>query len=132
MLTTRWANALNKAGRTQASLANALRVNKAEMSWVAQGRMWLTPDKFLRACELLGCKPGDLYEADALAFFYGITDGTKTMPVAPAKRRTSRVRLDEDTTELVEAVASDEHLTKTQAANAIIRRAFETRRIEHV
>ena len=132
MLTTRWAKVLNKAGRSQASLARAIGVNTAEMSWVAQGRLLLAPDKLLRACELLGCKPGDLYEADALAFLYGITDGTKAMAAAPAKRHTSRVRLDEDTTELVEAVASDEHLTKTQAANAIIRRAFETRRIEHV
>jgi DNA-binding Xre family transcriptional regulator len=132
MLTTRWAKALSKAGRSQASLANALRVNTAEMSWVAQGRMWLTPDKFVRACELLGCKPGDLYEADALALLYGITDGTTKAVAKKPRPHKSQVRLDEDTTELVEAVASDEHLTKTQAANAIIRRAFETRRIEHV
>jgi DNA-binding Xre family transcriptional regulator len=131
MLTTRWAKVIDRAGRTQKSVANALRINTAEMSWVAQGRMLLPPDKFLRACELLGCKPGDLYEADALAFLYGITDGTtQAVATIPAKRHVSRVRLDEDTTELVEAVANDEHLTKTQAANAIIRRAFETRRIE--
>lgn len=131
MVTTRWKRYIERAGRAQRSLAQALSVNQAELSMVVQGRAFLTPEKFLRACELLGCKPGDLYEADALALLYGITDGTtQAVATIPAKRRVSRVRLDEDTTVLVEAVASDEHLTKTQAANAIIRRAFETRRIE--
>jgi predicted transcriptional regulator len=50
----------------------------------------------------------------------------------PAVKRDTRVRLDDDVMDRVEFVANDEHLTRTQAANAIIRRAFETRRIDHV
>lgn len=128
MLVSGWKKAITKSGRSQRSLAQALSVNLVEMSMVAQGRAFLTPDKFKRACELLSCRPTDLYTEDVVALAYGGQAPKKK----PAVKRDTRVRLDDDVMDRVEFVANDEHLTRTQAANAIIRRAFETRRIEHV
>ena len=129
MCVTGWKKALSHSGRSQRSIAQALSVNQAELSLVMQGRAFLTREKFDRACELLDCRPTDLYSAGTLAFIYAI--GTPHVEQKQKKRR-ARVELDEDTRELVDLLANDEHLTRTQAANAIIRRAFETRRIEHV
>ena len=125
MLNTGWKKTIDRAGRSQRSLAQALSVNQAEMSIVAQGRAFLTPEKFRLACTLLDCRPTDLYAEDVLALMYGI--GAQP-PIR--KARGAQVRLDTDTQELVDFVASDEHLTRAQATNAIIRRAFETRRNE--
>ena len=126
MVTTRWKRYIERAGRAQRSLAQALSVNQAELSMVVQGRAFLTPEKFRRACELLDCSSTDIYPPEVVSLMYG---------TAPSKqsKRDMRVRLDDDVMDRVEFVANDEHLTRTQAANAIIRRAFETRRIvEHV
>lgn len=123
MVSTGWKKVLAKSGRSQRSFAERLGVNLVEMNMVAQGRAFLDPCKFERACELLDCRPTDLYAQDALAFLYGKTN-------EPERKRRVRVELDSDTQELVDFVAADEHLTRTQAANAIIRRAFETRRVE--
>ena len=125
MVTTRWKRYIERAGRAQRSLAQALSVNQAELSMVVQGRAFLTPEKFRRACELLDCSSTDIYPSEVVSLMYG------TAPSRQAKRD-MRVRLDDDVMDRVEFVANDEHLTRTQAANAIIRRAFETRRIEHV
>ena len=125
MVTTRWKKYIERAGRAQRSLAQALSVNQAELSMVVQGRAFLTPEKFRRACELLDCSSTDIYQPEVVSIMYGAA------PSRQAKRDT-RVRLDPDVMDRVEFVADDEHLTRTQAANAIIRRAFETRRIDHV
>ena len=123
MVTTRWKRYIERAGRAQRSLAQALSVNQAELSMVVQGRAFLTPEKFRRACELLDCSSTDIYPPEVVSLMYGTAPSRQT-------KRDMRVRLDED---VMEFVANDEHLTRTQAANAIIRRAFETRRIvEHV
>ena len=123
MVITRWKKYLERAGRAQRSLAQALSVNQAELSMVVQGRAFLTPEKFRRACELLDCSSTDIYQPEVVSLMYG---------AAPSRqaKRDMRVRLDDDVMDRVEFVANDEHLTRTQAANAIIRRAFETRRIE--
>ena len=123
MCNTGWKKALDRCGRTQRSTAQALSVNQAELSLVMQGRAFLTPEKFDRACELLDCRPTEIYSTDVLALMYGREQ-------EKVRKRGLRVELDADTRELVELVAADERLTKTQAANAIIRRAYETRRIE--
>jgi hypothetical protein len=108
-------------------MAQALNVNISEVSLVVQGRAFLTPDKFEQACEWLGCRKTDVYSADVLDFIYG---SGEAKPAVTTVKKDMRVRLEPDTMELVEFVADDEHLTKAQAANAIIRRAFETRRVE--
>lgn len=123
MVTTRWKKMIERSGRTQRSLASALSVNQAELSMVVQGRAFLSPEKFKRACELLDCAASDIYQGDVVSLMYGMAPSKQT-------KKEMRVRLEPDTMELVEFVADDEHLTKTQAANAIIRRAFETRRVE--
>ena len=128
MCDTGWKRVMSRCGRTQRSTAQALSVNQAELSLVMQGRAFLTPDKFMRACELLQCRPADLYKTDVLALMYGFTDETRAVPVV--KKRPPSVRLDEDNLPLVDLLAADEHLTRAQAANAIIRRAYETRRID--
>ena len=125
MVTTRWKRYIERAGRAQRSLAQALSVNQAELSMVVQGRAFLTPEKFKRACELLDCTSTDIYPLEVVSLMYGEAPSRQT-------KRDTRVRLDDDVMDRVEFVANDEHLTRTQAANAIIRRAFEIRRIEHV
>lgn len=127
MAITGWKRVLNKAGRTQRTMAQALNVNISEVNLVVQGRAFLTPDKFEQACEWLGCRKTDVYSADVLDFIYG---NGEAKPAGRIVKRDMRVRLEPDTQELVDFVANDEHLTRTQAANTIIRRAFETRRIQ--
>lgn len=124
MVTTRWKKYIERAGRAQRSLAQALSVNQAELSMVVQGRAFLTPEKFRLACELLDCNATDIYQPEVVSLMYG------EAPSRQAKRDT-RVRLDDDVFERVDFVADDEHISRAQAANAIIRRAFETRRIEN-
>lgn len=126
VVTTRWKKVLDRSGRSQRSMASALRINVTEMNMVAQGRAFLSPEKLKLACELLDVRPQDVYEPPVLAFMYG----WETQPTVKPPKRDMRVRLDDDVMDRVEFVANDEHLTRTQAANAIIRRAFETRRIE--
>lgn len=123
MVTTRWKKYIERAGRAQRSLAQALYVNQAELSMVVQGRAFLTPEKFRRACELLDCSSTDIYPPEVVSLMYGMAPSKQT-------KRDTRVRLDDDVMDRVEFVASNEHLTKTQVVNSIIRRAFETRRIE--
>lgn len=127
MLVTGWKKALTDSGRSQRSLAQALNVNFVEVNMVVQGRAWLSPQKFEQACALLDVRPSALYQADVLALLYGIGDGA---PKKPEKPKAVQVRLDPDVRDRVDLVAEDEHMTRAQAANAIIRRAFETRRIE--
>lgn len=115
MLVTGWQKMITKAGRSQRSTAQALSVNSAEFSLVVNGRAFLPLEKLDRACELLGCRRTDLYDEGALALLYKI----KPKEVAPKRR--VRVELDEDTQAFVEQVADRMGMTRTQAANYIIR-----------
>lgn len=126
MVRTSWKKMLERSGRTQRSLASALRINIVEVNMVAQGRAFLTPPKFAAACELLECSPTDIYDADVLALMYG--EGAAEQ--LPRKDKFAHVRLATDVRYIVDKVAEEEHLNRSQAANAIIRRAFETRRVE--
>ena len=126
MVRTSWKKVLERSGRTQRSLASALRINIVEVNMVAQGRAFLTPPKFAAACELLECSPTDIYDADVLALMYG--EGAAEQ--LPRKDKFAHVRLATDVRYIVDKVAEEEHLNRSQAANAIIRRAFETRRVE--
>ena len=126
MVTTRWKKMMDRSGRTQRSLASALSVNQAELSMVVQGRAFLSPAKFVDACELLDCPPTAVYDEDVLALMYGIG----VAPPHACKDRPAHVRLAPDVRYLVDKVAEEEHMNRAQAANAIIRRAFETRRVE--
>ena len=129
MLVTGWKKAIDNSGRSQRSTARALSVNITEMNMVCQGRAALTPDKFRLACEILNVRPQELYAPEALALLYGIGE-TKPLTEAHTKRRRARVELDDDNLDRVDSLAQDERLTRTQAANTIIRRSYETRRIE--
>ena len=123
---TSWKKMLERSGRTQRSLASALRINIVEVNMVAQGRAFLTPPKFAAACELLECNPTDIYDADVLALMYGVGAAEQL----PRKDKFAHVRLATDVRYIVDKVAEDEHMNRSQAANAIIRRAFESRRID--
>ena len=123
---TSWKKVLERSGRTQRSLASALRINIVEVNMVAQGRAFLTPPKFAAACELLECSPTDIYDADVLALMYGVGAAEQL----PRKEKFAHVRLATDVRYIVDKVAEEEHMNRSQAANAIIRRAFETRRVE--
>ena len=126
MVRTSWKKVLERSGRTQRSLASALRINIVEVNMVVQGRAFLTPPKFAAACELLECNPTDIYDTDVLALMYGV-GATEQLP---RKDKFAHVRLATDVRYIVDKVAEEEHLNRSQAANAIIRRAFETRRVE--
>lgn len=128
MVSTGWKKQMDKCGRSQRSTAQALSVNLAELSMVVRGRAFLSPLKFAAACELLECRPTDVYSADVLALMYGI--GEREAEALPRKDKCAHVRLATDVRYLVDKVAEDEHMNRSQAVNAIIRRAFETRRIE--
>lgn len=126
MVRTSWKKVLERSSRTQRSLASALRINIVEVNMVAQGRAFLTPPKFAAACELLECSPTDIYDADVLALMYG--EGAAEQ--LPRKDKFAHVRLATDVRYIVDKVAEEEHLNRSQAANAIIRRAFKTRWVE--
>lgn len=130
MVRTSWKKVLERSGRTQRSLASALRINIVEVNMVVQGRAFLTPEKFSRACELLECSPTDIYDADVLALMCGIGEAKLPDEQLPRKDKFAHVRLATDVRYIVDKVAEEEHLNRSQAANAIIRRAFETRRVE--
>lgn len=130
MVRTSWKKMLERSGRTQRSLASALRINIVEVNMVAQGRAFLTPLKFAAACELLECSPTDIYDADVLALMYGIGAVEPHEEQLTRKDKVAHVRLATDVRYIVDKVAEEEHLNRSQAANAIIRRAFETRRVE--
>ena len=114
MLVSGWKKAITKSGRSQRSLAQALSVNLVEMNMVVQGRAFLTPDKFTLACELLSCRPTDLYEADVLSLMYGKAG-------KPKRRRGTRVELDEDMDNMVTAWAEQNDTTKTKMVNSVLR-----------
>ena len=126
MVRTSWKKVLERSNRTQRSLASALRINIVEVNMAAQGRAFLTPPKFAAACELLECSPTDIYDADVLALMYGVGAAEQL----PRKDKFAHVRLATDVRYIVDKVAEEEHLNRSQATNAIIRRAFETRRVE--
>lgn len=121
---TGWKKIMEKNNVSQRGLANELGVNLVELNLVVAGRAFLDEKRFQRACDRLGVRPTDLYPTETLKFLYDTDEQATT------KRRGPQVRLDEDVRELVDFVARDEHLNRAQAANAIIRRAFETRRVE--
>ena len=125
MVRTSWKKVLERSNRTQRSLASALRINIVEVNMAAQGRAFLTPPKFAAACELLECSPTDIYDADVLALMYGVGAAEQL----PRKDKFAHVRLATDVRYIVDKVAEEEHLNRSQATNAIIRRAFETRRV---
>lgn len=114
MLATGWKKMLTKSGRSQRSMADRLGVNVTEMNMVCQGRAFLDPCKFDRACELLECRPTDLYAEDALAFLYGRAH-------EPKRKRGVRIELDEDTGEFVSMLAGEEGVAKTKLANYMLR-----------
>lgn len=124
MLVSGWKKAMKKNTVSQRALANELGVNLVELNLVVAGRAFLDWPRFAKACQLLNVRATELYPSETLMLLYGEDEK------APAKRRVAQVRLDEDVRELVDFVAQDEHLNRAQAANAIIRRAFETRRVE--
>lgn len=127
MLVSGWKKALGKSKRSQRSLANALRTNVVEVNKAVNGLGFFSPDKFRQACELLDVEPSQIYSPEVLHLLYGIGDGAA---LKPAKRRRVRVELAEDIIEHVDFVAEEEHMTRSQAASTIIRRAFKTRRAE--
>ena len=113
MLATGWKKVLTKSGRSQRSMADRLGVNVTEMNMVCQGRAFLDPCKFDRACELLECRPTDLYAEDALAFLYGREH-------EPQRKRGLRVELEPKQQEFVEQMAEREGKSKSKVVNEAV------------
>ena len=113
MLATGWKKMLTKSGRSQRSMADRLGVNVTEMNMVCQGRAFLDPCKFDRACELLECRPTDLYAEDALAFLYG-------REREPQRKRGLRVELEPKQQEFVEQMAEREGVSKSKMVNGVL------------
>ena len=114
MCNTGWKKVMSRCGRTQRSTAQALNVNQAELSLVMQGRAFLTPEKFNKACELLSCRPTEVYGDDVLEVMYGKAE-------EPKRKRGVRIELDEDTGEFVSMLAGEEGVAKTKLANSMLR-----------
>lgn len=113
MCDTGWKKVLSRCGRSQRSTAQALNVNQAELSLVMQGRAFLTPEKFDRACELLGCRPTEVYSDEVLAFMYGRTE-------EQARKRGLRVELEPKQQEFIETMAEREGTSKSRMVNAVL------------
>lgn len=113
MLTTGWKKMLTKSGRSQRAMAERLGVNVTEMNMVCQGRAFLDPCKFDRACELLECRPTDLYAEDALAFLYGRAK-------EQVRKRGLRVELEPKQQEFVEQMAEREGKSKSKVVNEAV------------
>lgn len=113
MLATGWKKMLTKSGRSQRAMAERLGVNVTEMNMVCQGRAFLDPCKFDRACELLECRPTDLYAEDALAFLYGRAK-------EQVRKRGLRVELEPKQQEFVEQMAEREGKSKSRIVNDAI------------
>lgn len=113
MLATGWKKMLTKSGRSQRSMADRLGVNVTEMNMVCQGRAFLDPCKFDRACELLECRPTDLYAEDALAFLYGRAK-------EQVRKRGLRVELEPKQQEFVEQMAEREGVSKSKMVNGVL------------
>ena len=122
MCVTGWKKVMRRSGRSQRSLAQALSTNQAELSLVVQGRAFLTPEKFDRACELLECRPTDLYAEDALEFLYG--KGRE-----PQRKRGMRVELEPVQQEFVEWMAKHEGKSKSRIVNEVIDEAILRRKM---
>lgn len=113
MLATGWKKMLTKSGRSQRSMADRLGVNVTEMNMVCQGRAFLDPCKFDRACELLECRPTDLYTEDALAFLYGREQ-------EQVRKRDRRVTIGEPQFSNVCKMADLNKCSKADIVNAIL------------
>ena len=120
MCDTGWKKVMSRCGRTQRSTAQALNVNQAELSLVMQGRAFLTPEKFNKACELLSCRPTEVYALDVLEVMYGKAE-------EPKRKRGVRVELDEDIGEFISMLAGEEGVAKTKMANSMLRFVMERR-----
>ena len=113
MCDTGWKKVLSRCGRSQRSTARALNVNITEMNMVAQGRAFLTPEKFDRACELLGCRPTEVYSDDVLELMYGRAKGQ-------TRKRGLRVELEPKQQEFIEKMAEREGTSKSRMVNAVL------------
>ena len=112
MCDTGWKKVMSRSGRTQRSTAQALSVNQAELSLVMQGRAFLTPEKFDRACELLGCRPTEIYSTDVLALMYGRAQD-------PVRKRGLRVELEPKQQKFIEGMAKNGE-SKSKIVNRMI------------
>lgn len=127
MLVNSWKKIMRQNKASQRVLATVLHTNLFRINQVANGQALLDKQEFTAACEYLGVQPEAVYPAKTLRLVYGIHP---TPRASDRHRVTAQVRLDKDALERVDFVAKDEGMTRTRAANEIIRRAFETRRIE--
>lgn len=114
MCDTGWKKVIGRSGRSQRSTAQALNVNITEMNMVAQGRAFLTPEKFDRACELLGCRPTEIYSTDVLALMYGRAQ-------EPVRKRGLRVELEPKQQEFIEQMAEREGKSKSKVVNEAVK-----------
>lgn len=113
MCNTGWKKVMSRCGRTQRSTAQALNVNQAELSLVMQGRAFLTPEKFNKACELLSCRPTEVYGDDVLEVMYGRAK-------EQVRKRGLRVELEPKQQEFVEQMAEHEGKSKSKVVNEAV------------
>lgn len=122
MCDTGWKKVMSRCGRTQRSTAQALNVNQAELSLVMQGRAFLTPEKFNKACELLGCRPTEVYGDDVLEVMYGRTK-------EQVRKRGLRVELEPKQQEFVEQMAEREGVSKSKMVNGVLEYVMNRREL---
>lgn len=116
MVQNRWKQQLARAGMKQNELADAVAMNRGELSRVCQGVGIVSLDKLEELCNVLGCKPIDVYGEDEMRVLYQADVRKK-----PKKPTTVSIRIRSDVAEIIdEAVARGEYASRNEAANSII------------
>lgn len=65
---TKIEEACNKANKLQKELAEHLRLNKSQMSYLSNGLFVMTKEQIKKSCKFLNCKITDLYYLSDLSY----------------------------------------------------------------
>lgn len=121
MIQNCWRKMIAKAGMTQNQLADAVSMNKGEMSRVCAGTSVPAWDALCECCKVLRCEPFDIYGEAALNVMYQMD-----IPAQPKKRQRIRVQLESDVVGLVDRdIELGYYDTRFEAVNEIIRGALQ-------
>ena len=116
MIANNWAKMIVKANITQNQLADAVGLNKGELSRVCSGKAVLAWDTLVACCAKLNCVPVDIYGENELMVLYQVGVAEK-----PKRSPRIRVQLCETACRLIDrAVDAGDYSSRREAVNDII------------
>lgn len=120
MIQNCWRKMIAKAGMTQNQLADAVSMNKGEMSRVCGGAAIPTWDMLHACCAALSCAPVDIYGENELVVLYQV--GASAIDQKPKKEPARiRVQLCEKSYRLIDRAVEDGiYENRYEAVNEII------------